>query len=329
MSNSEYNRYNRYIDSILGACNEYDYTDKPRCISQHITYMLNRLQSMFKWSGLPESIPQRILEQYLQINGNVCFYKHNKILYVFTGGRGGEPDEYYRPTIYTIANPYLNLSKSLRIGKECVIMPNDSMYMGLIPLLTRYATAMTENELSINIASINLRVANLISAPDDRTYESAKKYLSDIREGKQGVIAESAFFDGVRTQPYGDSSSRGVLTSLIELEQYLKASQFNDLGLNANYNMKRESINRSESQMNNDSLLPLVDDMLECRRTFAKKVNEMYGTELEVDFASAWKDNIEEIELIHEQISGQPESSENAIENVSDEITSKEAEVDK
>lgn len=329
MSNSEYNRYNRYIDSILGRCEEYDYTDKPRCISQHITYMLNRLQSMFKWSGLPESIPQRILEQYLQINGNVCFYKHNGTLYVFTGGRGGESDEYYRPTIYTIANPYLNLSKSLRIGEECVVMPNDSMYMGLIPLLTRYATAMVENELSINIASINLRVANLISAPDDRTYESAKKYLSDIREGKQGVIAESAFFDGVRTQPYGDSSSRGVLTSLIELEQYLKASQFNDLGLNANYNMKRESINRSESQMNNDSLLPLVDDMLECRRTFAEKVNEMYGIELEVDFASAWEDNVEEIELIHKQISGQPESSENAIENVSDEITSKEAEVDK
>ena len=187
-------------------------------------------------------------------------------------------------------------------------MPNDSLYLGLIPLFTRYASGMTENELSMKLAIINSRVVDLISAPDDRTRASAEKFLSDIADGKPGVIAENAFLDGIRAQPYGTTATNNTLTNLIETEQYFKASWFNELGLNANYNMKRESLNTSESQMNNDALLPLVDDMLKCRDRAVENVNEMFGTQ--VSLASSWEDNGQEIELEHEQISGQPETIE-------------------
>lgn len=302
--------FNKFINSVLGGSIDYDFADKPACIRQHVVYMLNRTQSMFRWNGLPDTIPERSLELFLQTNGNVCFYEYNGKLYVFTGGMGGEPDVYYMPTVYTIANPALRLSKSLSIGVECVVMPNDSLYLGLLPLFSRYATGMTENELSMKLAIINSRIVDLISAPDDRTRVSAEKFLADIADGKPGVIAENAFLDGVRAQPYATTANSNALTNLIETEQYFKASWFNELGLNANYNMKRESLNTSESQMNNDALLPLVDDMLKCRKLAALKVNEMFGTEISVSLASSWEDNEQEIELEHEQISGQPETIE-------------------
>lgn len=305
---SQVRYFNKYVCGLLGCALDFDFSDKSGCIRQHITYMLNRTQSMFRWDGLPETIPERSLELFLQTNGNVCFYKHNGDLYVFTGGMGGEPDAYYMPTVYTIANPALKLSKSLKIGSECVVMSNDSLYLGLIPLFTRYASGMTENELSMRLAIINTRIIDLISAPDDRTKASAEKFLKDIVDGKLGVIAENAFLDGIRAQPYGTTANSNALTNLIEMEQYLKASWFNELGLNANYNMKRESLNTSESQMNNDALLPLVDDMLKCRERAIDKVNEMFGTEISVSLASSWEDNEQEIELEHEQISGQPET---------------------
>ena len=53
--------YNRFIDELIGGC-DYDFSDKKNCINTHIRYMLNRTQSMFKWSSLPNSIPQRNLE---------------------------------------------------------------------------------------------------------------------------------------------------------------------------------------------------------------------------------------------------------------------------
>ena len=306
---SEERYFNKFITGIMPGMDLYDFADKKENVSRHIAYMLNRTQKMFKWDGLPETIPARVLELYLQINGNVCFYEHNGGLYVFVGGLGGKPDVYYRPTTYVIANPALKLNKTVEIDVDGVVMPNDCLYMGLIPMFERYATAMTETELSLWVASINSRIINLISAPDDPTKESADKYIEDVKNGKLSSIAENAFLGGVRSQPYGTTGTH-VITDLIELEQYFKASWFNELGLNANYNMKRESLNSSESQLNNDSLLPLVDDMFEQRKIGCEKVNKMFGTQISVELASSWEDNQEEIDLEHDSmtVSGQPEN---------------------
>ena len=63
--------------------------------------------------------------------------------------------------------------------------------------------------------------------------------------------------------------------------------------------MKREAINTSESQMNNDALLPFIDDMKICRENAIEKINKMFGTNISVKYNSAWEDN--EIELKQEQ----------------------------
>ena len=292
-------KFNKFIAGIYPRAFCYDPKEKERAAWDHISYMLSRTQSIFRWSGLPDTVPQRILELYLQINGCCAWYEHEGSVYVFTGGLGGKPDVYYMPTIFTIANPALNLSKNLRIGEDCVVMPNDPMYSGLVPMFSRYASMLTENELSIQIATINSRLVSLLSAPDDRTKEAAEKLLKDLTDGKLGVIGENAFLDGIRSQPYAPTSGSNFITNLIEAEQYIKASWYNEIGLNANYNMKRESINSGESQLNDDALLPLIDQMLETRRIAADKVNNMFGLNISVDLASAWEDN--QIEIDAEQ----------------------------
>ena len=293
--------YNKFIDTIL--CNsDYDFSDKHSVIDNHIEYMLNRTQSMFKWNGLPDTIPQRDLEIMLQCGGCVAFYSVDGKLYAFNGGLGGEPNPYYMPTIFTIANPALKLSVNAKIDIDCVVIPSDSMYKGLIPLFNRYAALLAENELSMYVALINSRIPALISSDNDNTTKSAQKYIDDIREGKLGVIASQAFFEGIKTQPYGATSNTNVITNLIESMQYFKASWFNELGLNANYNMKRESINSDESQLNDDALLPLIDDMLRCRKKGVEKVNKMFNTSISVSLASAWEDNQIELNEAQEQI---------------------------
>ena len=287
--------YNCGINAPFGKF--IDFTDKVGGVRQYTMYMFNRLQSMFEYKGLPDTIPQRNAELMLQTNGHICVSEVNGNLYAFTGGLGGEPNEYYMPTIYTVANPYLKFSKNLKINKECIVIPNDALYIGLLPMFNRYASMLAENDATIRIADINARIVNIISASDDRTQKSAKDYITDIEKGKLGIVAEQAFIEGLRTQPYASSGSTNNITQLIELQQYLKASWFNELGLNANYNMKREAINGIEAQLNNDSLLPLAQDMLNQRKIGWEKVNEMYGTNIEVEFNSSWKQREESQEL--------------------------------
>lgn len=312
------NRYERFFNGIvLGK--PYDFKDKPRALQNKINYMLARLSSMFKYDGLPETIPQRMLELYLLNSGHCVVTKVNDKLYAFWGSFGGELDEYYRPTVYVVANPYLNFNANLKIGQDCVLCGNDTAYYGLLPMLEQYGTALVENELSMQIADINSRIVSLITADNDRDFESAKEYLRHIAEGDLSAIGESAFFDGVRTQPFSSEGANRLITDLIEYEQYLKASLFNEIGLNANYNMKRESLNSSESQLNNDALTPLIDDMLNMRRAFCEEINAKYGTNISIDFASAWKENELESEAELEAISGDDPEPENVSRETSEE----------
>ena len=262
---------------------------------QHVFYMLNRTQVMFDYKRLPETIPARNLEIMLQLNGNIFFTDAPGDYYVFTGGLGGEPDVYYEPTIYTVANPALNFSKNLRIGEDGVLIRNDSYGVGLLPMFQKYAALLADNEITMRIATINNRMTKPFAAADDRTKAGAEKFMEDIKIGKLSVITDNAFLESLKVLQT-ETSSTVRLTDLIEFEQYLRAGWFNDLGINANYNMKRESISPNEAQLNDDALLPLVDDMLEMRRIGIEEVNNKYNLDIEVNLSSSWlKEQLDQV----------------------------------
>lgn len=251
-------------------------------------YYLARTASMFEYEGLPETMPRRDVEMLLQTCGALAGTRVNGELYVFFGGLGGEPDVYYKPTIFTVSNPALNYSANLRIGEDCVLLRNDSVYMGLLPLICKAAYLRVENELSLYINDINSRITSIISAQTDSEEASAKSFIEQIREGNLGVVTSSKFSDGLKTLPYSVSGHSNSVLQLIEYQQYLKASLYNELGLNANYNMKRSQLNDGEIEVNRESLLPYVDDMKRCRKEDFDAFNRKYGTNIKVDYFSSW-----------------------------------------
>ena len=158
------------------------------------------------------------------------------------------------------------------------------------------ATLLAENVITLRTADIMLRVVALLSAPDDKTKIAAEQYLKDLENGKLGVIGENRFFDGVKMQS-PPSNNGSYLTQFIELQQYYKGSFFNEIGLSASFNMKREAIGEGEATLNEDTLAPLIDTMLECRQEDVSRLNDLFGLNIKVDFDSSWKQNIEETRL--------------------------------
>lgn len=261
--------------------------DKDTAVTEFIANTLAKTQSMFEYEGLPDSIPQKELERLLQTTGNVFVTKVDGVLYALTGGKGGEPDVYGRATLYTVANPALKLSKTYDIQKDGVLIENDTNGESLLPLIGRYAVLYTDGLISLNTASVLTRITMLISASDDKTKQSADEFLCKIENGEFSIIGENAFFKGVNMQTAPTTNSV-YITQLIELIQYYKASMYNELGLNANYNMKRERLNLGEVSMNVDVLLPYVDNMLKERQNAVEKINAMFDTEISVKLSSSW-----------------------------------------
>ena len=307
----------QYFQSILFTnrrCLEY-VTDKSKSAESIICYMLARLQKMFKYEGLPDSIPRQYLENYLLVNGHCVIardlrHPDDQSIYAFVGAAGGEPDIYYRPTRYMVANPSLQTSNQYYISTtdpnhepNAVLVRNDTMWQGLYPMMARYAALISENLLTIRTADVMLRVLALITAPDDSSRLAADQFLKDITEGHSASIAENRFLDGIRMQN-PPSNNGSYLTQFIELHQYLVGSFYNEVGLNANYNMKREALSESETGLNDDSLMPLCEDMLRCRQEDIARVNAMFGTSIQVSLDSSWLENeIERLLSLRQQAS--------------------------
>ena len=265
--------------------------DKEALIFFHYNMALTKTLKMFEYKGLPDSIPYRELEKILQLNSFAYWLKKGDKLYVFFGGLGGRPDEYYRPTNFIVANPYLQFYKVVKVNDEGVLMWNDYAHMGMSLMLRRYAELMAECDITLRFGLINARLVAILTAMNDTAKNSAQALLDDVEKGeKLGVVMGEGILDDngdVKVYDYRKAQTSDI-KDVMELQQYIKASFYNDIGLQANYNMKREAINGNEAGMNEESLKPFIDDMLESRQEAIKRINEQFGTNITVKLSSSW-----------------------------------------
>ena len=253
----------------------------------YIKDTLIRTQKMFKYSHLPKTIPKEQLELLLQRNGYAVITKVNGELYAFYGGLGGEPNEYYLPTVATVANPALKFSKSMVIDKECVVIKNDVMFMGLMPLIQSTSYLLAQADISFKYALINGRMKAIVTAPNDEVKAALDEMFRQIEKGSSlKVVVDDDLMNELKVSPYG-TNDNGI--DIIELKQYIIGSFYQKLGIQSNFNMKREALNSAESALNDDILYPLIDEMLEERQKGVEKINELYGTNISVELSSVWK----------------------------------------
>lgn len=292
----------RFLGDPDGSVNcTCDILNKPASIFNYVQYMFDRTNTMFRYSGLPDTIPEPMLEYMLQIYGSVAIMEHEGSIYAMRANFGGPPDPYYRPTQAVIANPALDIGKTYRIVNHlppfdkstwsemppCVRFLNDSQIQGLLPLFSRYATQMAENDVSIRSAQINLRQQTLIAADNGIEAESAHAYIVNLEAGKLSAIVKRPFTEGIQVMNAANGQSN-VIIQLIELQQYLKASWYNEIGLNSNFNMKRQYMSADEVNSSADIMLPLIDNMFDSRQQAVVAINKEFGTSISVEKDSAW-----------------------------------------
>ena len=257
----------------------YDVKDKKNNLIMKNKYMLARTATMFDYEGLPDTIKETDLELLIQQNGYVFITEWENELLAFIGTINDEREK------IMINDVKLKINKEFAFD-DGVFINNDVLRLGLLPLFTYYNSMLVENDISMYMNNINTRIQTLLSASDSNTIASAEQFLQKIENGDLGVIAENALFEGMKVNAV--NLEKQATTSLIEHNQYLKASLYNEIGLDANYNMKRERLSQSEAEMNKDNLYPLVDNMLLERKNGVNELNEKYDLDVTVEFGSIW-----------------------------------------
>ena len=295
--------------------------NKELLIRSHISNILNRATQMFKYTNLPETIKKKDLELQLLCNGFTVWKKVDGKWYTFFAGLGGTPNPYYLPTLAIVANPALKYNASLEIDEECVVMLNDNLYQGILPTITKYANLLVEAELTLKYAILNARIPMLLTADNDQAFASAKAIIDKVVKGEEyGMVVQTSTklaFDGINSFDFCKDTH---IKDVIEAVQYIKGSEYNEIGLNAAFNMKREAINEAEATLNEDILYPLCDTMLECRRDALKLINEKLiaegKPEITVEFNSVWAENRRHEKLTLDLIEAEVETMESEVDEV-------------
>lgn len=292
---------------------EYEITSKQNAINQYCFDWLNRCASMFEYD-VPEEIRDtfkpEFMENYLMFYGHAAIFLSDGKLYASFGAWGGFPDPYYIPTQYVISNPYLGdgQSHTLTRGVDCVVIKNDQHARGLKGLFEKHATLLVENDISRLVAEYNSRIGDLLAAEDDKTRASAELFLKRIISGDLGVISSNAMLDSFKAYRQ-TAGSNTTLLPLIEHHQYIKSELLADIGLDSNWNGKREAVNSAETALNQDYLMPLIDQMLKQREEGLEEIRKLFGYDIKVRLSSSWRSNMLEEEAELEKLENEAEGS--------------------
>ena len=285
-------------------------------LKNFIDSMLCRCFSMFEYKNLPVTITKTNIEKYLLLNGHCIFTEINNNFYVLDGTFSGFENVYHDLHKYLVNNVSLNINKEYETenNKDCVLIKNDSENQGFLPLFLKYGVMLNDCEVSLNMLSILNRIPYLITSADDKTKLNAELFLNKIKNGDFSIIADNAFIESIKTIPLNNSQNSQI-NSIIELTQYIKASSYNDIGLNSNWNTKRERLNQSEISLNEDALTPLIENMLFCRKNSIKAINEKYSLNIEVELSNIWKQKQQEIKTTIADLQDKEKNNEMGVKN--------------
>lgn len=252
----------------------------------YFKWLLSKTCSCFYIKNLPETMDEFYIISNLLTDGDICITEFDGKLYACIGAPGGKPDEYYRPSVYTIANPILG-SKVVENNITGVIIYNTPLdaYIsgGLYGLISQTATLLADNIVSINCCQINSRVTAITTADSPAQCIEAEATLKSIYAGHPYKVVGSDIIDKIAVNPIATANTSQNLAELIELHNYIISNYFQSIGIKANDIRKKSHVLQDEIDVQNDYLQISILELLTSWQSGFDKVNELYGTDIHVE----------------------------------------------
>lgn len=280
----------------------FDHPLEKNILYQHFFRTLyNNASKVILLKGLPDDADKEFIMSQLLLVGRIAVFKTKGKTYFLNGHIGGIQDEYYYPTKVLIANPVLG-SFDLERDKEAVMVyltPTDRIldvpksptiiYGGLFSLISMVANILAECMTTVNTTLMNTRVHAIYTADTESAAKSAEPILKSIYMGKPYSVVTSELLERLNVNPLSEHGLSNCLIETLEVCQYVLSLFWNGIGIDANYNMKRERLITAEVDKNIQSLIVPIQTILETLNDGFKKANDLFGINVEAiknpDFA--------------------------------------------
>lgn len=260
--------------------------------------LFERIMRLFVWDGVDDFFPTKEIETRLHLSGFTVVTNDKKgQLSTFFGTFYGPTKYYDEFTNVTYHSPLESGTRT--IGKDCVIINNNSLRNATFSMVHHYSTLLAHNEVTLINSMINARDAGGVPiVTTEKQKQSVTQYLNRLFNGQYGVVADSSTL-GVQYAGADRHTAQSIIDLYQTRERILK-SFYNDIGVRTAVE-KRANVVTPEITAN-DGLLQLnISDMLHEREQGCERVNQMYGTNWSVRLADELQFNDENLPLNNEE----------------------------
>lgn len=255
-------------------------------------------EMMFTYDGLPETVDEKHIEDYLNISG-CCGWgrgKDGNIYIAPYAGRTGKENQYGEGTELDCDTPNGINIKGV-IGKDVAVMYNNTARFPQTDLIFD-SMQLTELDKSSTSNVIFARIAPLFSCVDDKTKDAVKEIIQNVIEGNVEAVVSQNLADML-----GFGQSEGIKTIDMfdhpERVQYLQyLSQFYDVIMRRHFSRRGLTIKTptKAAQQSTDEIHGLDSvswyyplNKLKARQDALEDINRIFGTDIKVRFSDIWE----------------------------------------
>ena len=277
-------RMKKYIENL------YDVSDIKTGFDFWYFKLFNILLDMFEYKNMPSGLNKREIELNLMMTGHACIIaKNDGTLFTPLTNLYGY-DEYYQPTYAVFANPAVRMTKRFTLDQDCIVIYNnslkDSFYYiktdsGLDTFVKRYARQLADIESTANIYAVNSRLTSIPVSNDENVIQSIKLFFDKLAIGKRSIVADNNIVEKFRSVDINRTGIKDGINDWLIARDKILEQFYRDLGVNM-YQPKKAQVTDDEVDANDQMLLISTDDMLKSRKEGLEKVNNMFGTDIQV-----------------------------------------------
>lgn len=279
----------KYWDNAGIALEGYPATNVKRLYSFFVGQLYDAVSRVILLDNIPEDNDYDFIMENLIMCGHIAAVNTKSGFRLLNGALGGKRDEFYRPTEIIVDNPVLGdiRCKNDEEGKMIYLTPHDRLHTppigfgGLSDLIGSTAQLLADNTSSINVAQINGRVLAVYSAGNQQEAVAAEIVLKEMYAGQPyKVIHGQNLLSKFDVNPIASTVTGTMLKELVELRQYIHAQFWNAIGIDANFNMKRERLVSAEVEANATSIKVPISTILSELNAGFDICNKIFGTDI-------------------------------------------------
>lgn len=258
-----------------------------RTYVQYVNRLTELAISMFEWSGLPESVDSRYIELHLFSNGCMVYFDDEVMgnLCLDCTYNGGL-DVYGYPILRRAYSSYNGYNRLLK-NSNSVIIWNNLLHIPSEADIRAYARRLWMLDRIIDVNANAQKTPILVQGNE-------KQRLSLVNLYKE--------YDGNAPVIFGDSSlnteglksiSTGapyVADRIYELKTQIWNEALTYLGISNNNIQKKERLITDEVTRNQGGTVASRYSRLEARRQAVERINDMFGTNIKVNYREDYQE---------------------------------------